>query len=409
MKKFLTFAFALCAILIFGCKTEDYDITSPYGEKGKRDLEVFKYTDLGNGSGNYEIFGPAGGFKKDEFKEIGWRLWAESKPRAFSSNDQDGFIMPFWNIRDDQAIIWDGFGYYRYKNDDYGYPLDWQDFREFVGRSEYRVVLASGDTTVAIRLKQGKIYKVDTNWHDLNASFTLSKNVAYVNEEVLFDASGSQGKYMLPEQTWIETWHWYVDGVWVGQGEQHTHKFPQAGEFTVKLVVGDNAGNYRQMEATIRILPGVNPNTELPWKKYEKSKGNVYTGYAIVYLDGEWVIILWGNGNLVKDSKDSPYFYGNFSGREDITWELINAKEDPNFPGWWYITIPLQDNLDIYFGWGGTHRVVAGGPSFANTNFDHMPYSYGWGCGPNGENGATDATKDIYLKVRNRELQDPCQ
>ncbi|MFH0840587.1 MAG: hypothetical protein V1865_01190 [bacterium] len=409
MKKLLALAFVLMTIIFFGCETNDYDITAPYGEKSKRDLEISSYNDLGNDFGDYVIFGPAGGFKKDEYKEQGWRLWGETKPRAFSSSDLDGFMMPLYNIHDDQAIIWNGFGHYKYEDDDYGYPLDWQDFKAFVERSEYRVVLATGDTTVAIRLKQGKIYKVDTNWHDIYAWFTLDKNLAYVNDPVLFDGSGSKGVYRLPEQTWIKNWHWYVNGVWVGQGEKYTHHFPDAGIFTVKLIVDDGI-NWREMEATIQILEGTDPDpdTELPWGKYERSKGNVYTGYAKVLIDREWVIILWGNGNLVKGLKDNPYFFGNFSGDENVAWELIPAKNDPNFAGWWYVTVPLKENLDVYWGWGGTYRLIAGGPVFTNTNFDHMPYCYGWGCGPNGENGPDDATKDIYLKVRNWDIQEPC-
>ena len=312
MKKFLFLVFL--TIIFIGCKTNDYDVTSPYGAKTKRDLEVFKYEDLGNGFGNYQIFGPAGGNKQDQYKNMGWRLWQEAKPRDFVSSDQDGFVMQLNNVHDGAIIIWDGFGYYKYVNDDYGYSLYWQDFSSFVEQSIYQIV-QDGRKTVAVKLAHGKIYKM--------------------NEDI-----------------------------------------------------GQNTGKF-------------------PWENYAGGKGNDYNGYAIKVTGNEKVIRLWANGNLVQGAKNNPYFFGDFSGDEIKAWELIPAKDDV-IKGWWYIDIGYQDSLDVYFGFGGIYDSNAQNP-FINTNFEHMPFCYGWGCGPNGENGSDDSTKDIYLKIRQKMIQDPCQ
>jgi len=76
------------------------------------------------------------------------------------------------------------------------------------------------------------------------------------------------------------------------------------------------------------------------------------------------------------------------------------------------LPIPGQ-NMDIYLGWGGFYLENASDP-FAQTNFDHMPFCYGWGCGPDGENGPNDQNKkDIYLKIRfvnnTYVFEDPCK
>jgi hypothetical protein len=411
------YAVCLLILIVVGCSTTDYGKQSPYTPKFQRDLEVYSYTDLGNGSGNYQVFGPAGGQKQEGYKELGWRLWLEEKPRGFSSNNQDGFIMDLNNMRDDQVIVWDGLGYYKYVNDDYGYNLTWQDFRVFANYSAFQIILPTGDTTVALRFFKGQIFPISTDWHDLKASFTMDKKFAHIGEQVMLDGSGSQGRYMLPDpQTWIVKWDWYLDNQWIGAGQKYLYPVQTTvGHHVIKLIVTDNLGNTSETSIGFEVL-GNNQNTKFPWESYGQLQGNDYFGYALVTVNGVTKLLMWGHKDLLHGRIDKPYFFGSFHGLSDVAWQWIFPTDDQANPGWVAGMIDLPSSgrdMNIYLGWGGYYLEGANDP-FAQTNFDHMPYCFGWGCGPLlGENGVDNGTNDIYIKIRfinnAYQLQDPCK
>jgi PKD repeat protein len=105
-----------------------------------------------------------------------------------------------------------------------------------------------------------------------SASFTYSPSNPVVDEDVMFDASGSSDS-----DGTIESYSWYIDGDYEGSGQTFTWAWDEAGTHTIELEVTDNGELTNTTSKTVTI------SNEEPSASFTYSPSNPVVDESVVF------------------------------------------------------------------------------------------------------------------------------
>ncbi|MFH0950999.1 MAG: PKD domain-containing protein [bacterium] len=214
----------------------------------------------------------------------------------------------------------------------------------------YRVVV-EGEVFFGFSAVNGKVFPIPiTEVPKLQADIKTDKATAKVNENIIFDGSGST--ISDPNQWYISEYKWdFNDGV-VTTGDVIEHYYSQVGTYKVTLTVTatDRQGQTqtataeKAIEITMPDLPVIGKliyTDDLIRISYSEEADGVY-----IYIFADLL--------ATEGPQDSPFFSGNLAGEND-KWVLIDAKFMDRNNRWAYVKHRFYGNQKFRFNYAASY------------------------------------------------------
>lgn len=173
------------------------------------------------------------------------------------------------------------------------------------------------------------------------AKFTYSPSSPSVGEEISFDATSSSDS-----DGTISTYSWDFGDGESGVGSKPEHTYNEAGDYTVKLTVKDNAGDEDTYTKTITVTsaaPGIGVAPGLG--DYDLTVSVVYSNGLPV--ENALVTLYAGNVNLATKFTDSTgkAVFNNVEGTYRVTAQKVGFKEAQQ-----YVTVTEDTTVTLVIG-----------------------------------------------------------